>query len=148
MKAAPGGGCNFPPEVCFLSCRLAPAVRAHGARIKSGLCEFQAEVSTRGTWVCRAEKGCHVSSADCRSRGRSLARPPAAGTPSFPKARAELSVGRVQSCSDTEKPQLLWNKRGGFSPRGFCKASEPTQLSWVAAAWTPKGLENNGKSVV
>ncbi|OBS75470.1 hypothetical protein A6R68_13997, partial [Neotoma lepida] len=44
-----------------------------------------------------------------------------AETRSFPKARAALSAGRVQSCNDTEKRQLLWNKRGSFSRSRFCK---------------------------
>lgn len=73
------------------------------------------------TSLCRAEKGCHVSDEDCvEPRGSEEAL-------SFPKARAGFSV---QRCNDTEKRQILWNKRGSFSRRRFCEVSEPSQLSW------------------
>lgn len=102
------------------------------------------------TSLCRAEKGCHVSDEDCgKPRGAEEAR-------SFPKARAELSV---QRCNDTEKRQILRDKRRSFSRRRFCMVSESSQLSWEDQEFQLRSLdsrgarravepENNGKSVV
>lgn len=83
------------------------------------------------TSLCRAEMDCHVSDEDC---GEPRARP-------FPKARAGLPV---QRCNDTEKRQILRNKRGSVSRHRFCKVSEPSRLSWEDQEFQLRSLDSRG----